>query len=63
MNIMQENGMKVTRACFAVIVKISGLTNKLENVLQNLELQEMDFEADEPAERLNLMKDAAKELA
>ena len=62
MNIMQDNGMKVTRACFAAIVKLSGLTSKLENVLQTLELQEMDFEADEPAERLNLMKDAVKDL-
>jgi len=26
MNIMQENGMRVTRACFAAIVKLSGLT-------------------------------------
>ena len=63
MNIMQENGMRATRACFAAIVKLSGLTSKLENVLQALELQEMDFEADEPAERLGLMKDAAKELS
>lgn len=29
MNIMQQNGMKVTRACFAVIIKLSGLTSKL----------------------------------
>ena len=62
MNIMQDNGMKVTRACFAAIVKLSGLTSKLESVLQNLELQEMDFEADEPAERLKLMKEAAKDM-
>lgn len=46
---MQENGMRVSRACFAAIVKLSGLTYKLEGVLDNLELQEMDFEADEPA--------------
>ena len=30
--------MKLTRACFAAIVKLSGLTAKLENLLQTLEL-------------------------
>lgn len=56
--------MKVARACFAVIVKLSGLTQRLESVLQNLELQELDFvEAEDPAERLKLMKEAVKEMS
>lgn len=33
LNIMQELGMGITRACFAVIVKLAGLTDKLENLL------------------------------
>jgi len=62
MNIMQDNGLIATRACFAVIIKLSGLTSKLEYVLENLEIQAMDFEADEPGERLKNMKEAAKKL-
>jgi len=31
--------MAVTRACFATIVKLSGLTHKIENLLQAIELQ------------------------
>lgn len=33
MNILRENGMRVTRACFAVIIKLAGLTSKLEGIL------------------------------
>lgn len=33
MNIMRDNGLAATRACFAVIIKLSGLTGRLESVL------------------------------
>ena len=46
-NIMQERGMAVARACFAVIVKLAGLTTKLEGVLENLGLQEPDFDVED----------------
>ena len=42
----QENGMAATRACFAVIVKLSGLTSNLEQIIVSLELQEADFDAE-----------------
>ena len=46
-NIMQERGMAVARACFAVIVKLAGLTTKLEGVLESLGLQEPDFDVED----------------
>ena len=52
MNIMQEKGMSLTRACFAVIVKLAGLSDKLEFLLQEIEIHDIDFDADEPEERL-----------
>ena len=52
MNIMQEKGMALTRACFAVIVKLAGLSDKLESLLQEIELRDTDFDADEPQGRL-----------
>ena len=62
MNIMQERGMTLTRACFAVIVKLAGLSDKLEFLLQEIELRDTDFDAEEPQERLVQMKDAVKEM-
>ena len=53
--------MTVTRACFAVIVKLSGLTDKLEGILTNLELKEADFDAEEEGARLLQIKEAIKE--
>ena len=32
-----ENGQKLARAAFAVIVKLAGLTNDLERIVQELE--------------------------
>lgn len=62
MEIMRENGLTVTRACFAVIVKLSGLTCKLENILQNLEFVSLDFDFDlSPEARLLKLKEAAKD--
>lgn len=49
MNILREDGMKVTRACYAVIVKLAGLTEKLTSLLQELELYETDFDAEDRA--------------
>lgn len=55
---MLERGLKVTRACFAVIVKLAGLTPKLESVIENLDLRSMDFDEEGP-ERIKQMKEVA----
>ena len=33
LNIMQDRGLQVTRACFAVLIKLSGLKPKLEDII------------------------------
>ena len=58
---MKENGMTVTRACFGVIVKLSGLTEKLKGILMNLELRQTDFDFEEGETRLTQMKEVIKE--
>ena len=61
LNIMQDKGLRATRACFAVIVKLAGLTPKLECIIDNLELRGIEFEG-EGAERIKEMKNACKEM-
>ena len=46
-NFMQDNGMKVTRACFSVIIKLSGLSDKFESLMQMLDFSLLDLESTE----------------
>ena len=38
-----ENGQKLTRAAFAVIVKLAGLTNDFERIFQDLEFASLSI--------------------
>ena len=60
-NFMNEFGMQVTRACFAAIIKLSGLTEKFEVLMQALDFSLMDLESTEPKDRIDRMVEAAKE--
>ena len=51
----------MTRACFAAIIKLSGLTEKFEVLMQALDFSLMDLESTEPKDRIDRMVEAAKE--
>ena len=60
-NFMQNNGMKVTRACFSVIIKLSGLSDKFESLMQMLDFSLLDLESTEHKDRIARMVEAAQE--
>ena len=57
---MKEKGLRATRACFAVIVKLAGLTPKLECILDNLDLRSMEIEGEGEA-RIKEMKNICRD--
>ena len=59
---MQDHGLKVTCACFAVIVKLSGLTPKLDEIVGQLEFAAMGFDEESGESRIEYLKQACLEM-